>query len=248
MATFDSRSIRSIGSEKDDALGSVKTICWTDHANLTKAQHTDVGADVKLVRWVAEILSDGSEIRSLSGRSAKLGDGFSRNPKERDQLLQNRTKDLEGLAGQLKGFNLDEYLGEGVENSDGPIAWGVGDDAVPSSCGGATGSVRRAESIGAVGELLEVKVLFVADYTSHLETSRAVSKLRSLFAYSMPDWKVTVHVVYGAFEDDHELNAHVDGATARLSGERRRTSGEKDARRLTDVVRYGSPRDRRPSS
>ena len=68
-------------------LGSIRTICWTDHANLTRAQHMDVGADVKLVRWIAEILADGSEIRSLSGRSAKLGDGFSRNPKERDELF-----------------------------------------------------------------------------------------------------------------------------------------------------------------
>lgn len=32
-------------------LGSIRTVCWTDHANLTKAQHMDVGADVKLIRW-----------------------------------------------------------------------------------------------------------------------------------------------------------------------------------------------------
>ena len=44
---------------------------------------------------MAEILADGSEIRSLSGRSAKLGDGFSRNPRDRDELLENRTKDLQ---------------------------------------------------------------------------------------------------------------------------------------------------------
>ena len=50
---------------------------------------------VKLVRWVSEILADGSEIRSLSGRSAKLGDGFSRNPAGRDELLEARTtKDI----------------------------------------------------------------------------------------------------------------------------------------------------------
>ena len=61
-------------------FGSVRTLCWTDHANLTRSQHIEIGSDMKLVRWVAEILADGSEIRSLSGRSAKLGDGFSRNP------------------------------------------------------------------------------------------------------------------------------------------------------------------------
>ena len=63
---------------------------------------------------MSEILADGSEIRSLSGRSAKLGDGFSRNPAGRDELLEARTKDIAGVAGQLKKFNLDEYLGEGT--------------------------------------------------------------------------------------------------------------------------------------
>ena len=54
-------------------FGSIcKTLCWTDHANLTRAQSSDIGADTKLVRWVSEILADGSETQSLSGRSAKL--------------------------------------------------------------------------------------------------------------------------------------------------------------------------------
>ena len=72
---------------------------------------------------------DGSEIRSLSGRSATLGDSFSRNPKDRDALLAARTKDLEGLTGQLRGFDLDQYLGEGTEG-EGPVPWAVGNDAV----------------------------------------------------------------------------------------------------------------------
>ena len=52
-------------------FGTAKTLCWTDHANLTRAQTSDVGMDSKLVRWVAEILMDGSEIKSFSGRSGK---------------------------------------------------------------------------------------------------------------------------------------------------------------------------------
>ena len=86
-------------------LGAVKTLCWT-HANVTRAQTSDIGMDSKLVRWVVEILLDGSEIRSLSGRSAMWGDSFSRNPKDRDTLLAARTKDLDGLTGQLRGFVL----------------------------------------------------------------------------------------------------------------------------------------------
>ena len=111
-------------------FGTVKTLCWTDHANLTRAQTSDIGKDSKLVRWVAEILMDGSEIRSLSGRSARLGDSFSRNPKDRDALLAARTKDLEGLTGQLRGVHLDQHLGEGTEGQ-GAVPWAVGEDAVP---------------------------------------------------------------------------------------------------------------------
>ena len=97
------------------------------HANLTRAQSSDIGVDSKLVRWVAEILADGSEIRSLSGRSAKLGDGFSRNPKGRDELLQARTREVGHMVGELKGFDLDEYLGDTTE-SNVLVPWAVGGD------------------------------------------------------------------------------------------------------------------------
>ena len=71
--------------------------------------------DVKHLRWVSWIVADGSQIRSLSGRSAKLGDGFSRNPSDRDALIEQRTKDLEGRTCQLRGFFLDKFLGEEAE-------------------------------------------------------------------------------------------------------------------------------------
>ena len=56
-------------------LGMMRSLCWTDHANLTR-QLVLEDVDVKHLRWVSFIVSDGSQIRSLSGRSAKLGDGF----------------------------------------------------------------------------------------------------------------------------------------------------------------------------
>ena len=37
----------------EKALGTVRSILWTDHANLTRAQVGDV--DVKLLRWVSEL-------------------------------------------------------------------------------------------------------------------------------------------------------------------------------------------------
>ena len=112
-------------------FGSIRTVCWPDHANLTRAQTSVIGLDPKLVRWVGEILLDGSEIRSLSGRSATLGDSFSRNPKDRDRLLEARTRDLQGMSGRLRGFDLD-YLEKGTEGSE-PVPWAVGSDTVPDT-------------------------------------------------------------------------------------------------------------------
>ncbi|CAK9071601.1 unnamed protein product, partial [Durusdinium trenchii] len=154
-------------------FGTIRTLCWTDHANLTRAQSSDIGVDSKLVRWVSEILSDGSGIRSLSGRSARLGDGFSRNPKDRDALLEARTKDLSALSGQLRGFDLDEYLGEGVEN-DEVVAWAVGNDAVPEQ---KRESLRPTDQIG-VAAAGQARILLVMDYKSILDDERVEESLQ----------------------------------------------------------------------
>ena len=71
-------------------LGRTRSILWTDHANVTRQQTIEiVDIDTKLLRWVSEIMSDGSEIKSLSGRSAVLGDGASRNPSTGTSLLRS---------------------------------------------------------------------------------------------------------------------------------------------------------------
>ena len=89
-------------------LGQIRAVLWTDHANVKRLQ-TSEDIDVKHLRWVSEIIADGSTINSLSGRSALLGDGYSRNPANRDALLQQRTKDLQGVAGQCRGFDIQEF-------------------------------------------------------------------------------------------------------------------------------------------
>ena len=155
-------------------FGTVKTLCWTDHANLTRAQTSDIGTDSKLVRWVAEILVDGSEVRSLSGRSAMLGDSFSRNPKDRDALLAARTKDIEGLTGQLRGFDLDQYLGEGTQG-EGPVPWAVGEDAVPDP-------PKSAIAVPvAVAAQLPVRVLVVLDYAKWKEHDSVLTEIHAAF-------------------------------------------------------------------
>ena len=87
--------------------------------------------DVKHLRWVSEIIADGSTMHSLSGRSALLGDGYSRNPKERDALLEQRTKDLQGIAGQCRGSDIQEFCSDWERTDDKPIPWTFPSDSVP---------------------------------------------------------------------------------------------------------------------
>ena len=107
------------------------SICWTDHANWTKQQvAAPADLEVKILRWVSEIVRDGSEIRSLCGRNCRLADVTSRNPKDRNELLAQRTKDLEGLAGQVRKFDLAAYLSD-MEDEDIAIPWALGDHCIP---------------------------------------------------------------------------------------------------------------------
>ena len=95
-------------------LGGGKTIMWTDHANVTRAANSmnTEDVDAKILRWVAEIMGDGSEIRSLGRRSARLADGISRNCGNRDELLEARTQELFDRQGRVKNFDLVKYLSD----------------------------------------------------------------------------------------------------------------------------------------
>ena len=190
-------------------FGSIRTVCWTDHANLTRAQTSDIGLDPKLVRWVGEILLDGSEIRSLSGRSATLGDSFSRNPKDR------RTRDLQGMSGRLRGFDLDQYLGEGTEGT-GPVPWAVGSDAVPDTVGRAPVAVAVA-----VATEVPVRVMVVFDYLRWSEQDAALVEIQSAFQRSLPGLSVAMRGCWGPFEDSEGLASHFDGGANRLAGTKR---------------------------
>ena len=86
----------------------MRSLHWTDHANFTKQGSVDSSEiDTKLLRWFSGITADGSEVRSLAGRAAGLGDGTSRNTQDRDALLEQRSKDLQSIIGQVQGFNVD---------------------------------------------------------------------------------------------------------------------------------------------
>ena len=174
-------------------LGPMRSLNWTDHANMTKQQAIPLAdIDIKLLRWVSEIVADGSEIRSLAGRSARLGDGTSRNPKDREALLDQRTKDLAGMIGQVRGFDLNEFLSD-WEQADAAVPWGIGDQAwveaaapkskqkstrgsvpspVPAAPAGALSAVMSSEGVSPT-----LKVLYVPDYVPSEQRIAATSKL-----------------------------------------------------------------------
>jgi catabolite regulation protein CreA len=84
----------------------MRSLCWTDHANVTR-QVKALEVDAKRCRWVSEIVADGSEI-SFTCRQVGVSWAMAsaRNPKDRDEILAQRMKDLEGLMGQVRGFDL----------------------------------------------------------------------------------------------------------------------------------------------
>ncbi|CAK9046219.1 Retrovirus-related Pol polyprotein from transposon opus [Durusdinium trenchii] len=150
--------------------------------------------------------ADGScPLEQIAERSARLGDGFSKNPKDRDALLEARTKDLSALSGQLRGFDLDEYLGEGVEN-DEVVAWAVGNDAVP----------EQKIGVAAAGQ---ARVLLVMDYSR--DTSRTMVDTRATLERAMPGISLELRASFGPVEDDEGIASQFDGAVGRLTGVKR---------------------------
>ena len=199
---------------------------------MTKQQHIElVDIDIKLLRWVSEIVADGSEIRSLAGRSARLGDGTSRNPKNRDELLEQRSKDLEGMIGQVRGFDLDEFLSD-WEPPGQALPWTIGNDGwVSEQSSALKGSISAAPQSGvssleptvdagclarlsamAAGEgvSLVLKVLYVPDYVPLDQHLAFTSRLYNQLSQMLPSYEVHVAIAEGPFEDSDGVGAHFE--------------------------------------
>jgi hypothetical protein len=227
-------------------LGILRSICWTDHANATRQQEVEpTEIDPKLLRWIAEIVADGSLIRSLAGRSCVLADGTSRNSKDRDALMEQRTKDLKGLCGQVRGFDLDGFLSD-YEEPGAALAWTLGRDAwvsskakdddpkdvAPTSKVRGGGQVARSQdALGApaaapfylslpllmanAGVAPTVKVLFVPDYVAPAVRLSTGSKLHRDLSTLLPAYHVVIANVEPPFPDDDGVYAHFDAVLVR---------------------------------
>ena len=185
----------------------MRSVFWIDHANVTKQQVLpSEEIDVKLLRWTSEIIADGSEIRSLAGRSAKLGDGTSWNPSDRDALVAQRSKDIKGLIGQVRGFDLDEFLSDWTERGTS-LPWSIGNHAWVSADDGAP---KTAALIAAAGVSPKLEVLYVPDYADTVERLAGSSKLACVLHWMLPGRDIALALSEGPFEDDNGVGAHFD--------------------------------------
>ena len=75
---------------RENHLGRGRSTNWADRANLTRAANSarSVGVDSKIFRWIAEVVADGGETRSLAGHSARLAGGLSQGPGGRGAPLE----------------------------------------------------------------------------------------------------------------------------------------------------------------
>jgi len=193
----------------------MRSLNWTDHANFTKQQEEKFEEiDLKLLRWISEIVADGTEIRSLAGRSARLGDGTSRNPTDRDKLLEQRSVDIKGILGQVRGFNLDEFLSDWEPEKGSILPWCLGDHghvAAPldRKVEEASQPFDAVQVFGAAGGMQpQLKVLYVPDYISPAQRTLVISRMYDDLSRMLPNYEVSLALAEGPFEDDNGLSSH----------------------------------------
>ena len=118
-----------------------------------------------------------------------LGDGTSRNPSNRDELIAQRSKDLEGIIGMARGFDLDDFLRD-YEQPGSAIPWALNDHGwvatevddgagcspvLPTAAAHGAGTPLTIPSRKGIfasiakvaaneGVPMRVKILYVADY------------------------------------------------------------------------------------
>eukprot|EP00435_Cladocopium_sp_Y103_P042487 s1035_g11.t1 len=149
---------------------------------------------------------------------------YSRNPEDRDQLLAQRTKDLAGLIGQLRGFDLEEFLSDA--SADEALAWSVGEDALPDKLGQEikstespvaacvahlkTSSQEARNNMFAAGVSSDLKVLYVPDYVHQSERMTKTSEISRALRTVFPECNVKVALAEPPFEDTEGTGCHFE--------------------------------------
>ena len=140
-------------------------------------------------------------------------------------ILEQRTRDIEGMTGQLRGFELGQFLGDWEdEESWNPIPWTMPSDSLPSAAessrrpegrvlsfsstsaadADSTTNVSLAKLMADSGVKPKMKMLYVSDYVEPRTRLMKTQKLYQDMSAILPSWEVELALSEGPFEDDEE--------------------------------------------
>ena len=113
--TGDFFAQRRTRQESRRSLGRVPAICWSDSksgvSQANKSESTDV--DVRHIRWLADLQSDGSVLKNLTARATwvRIADGLSRAQGLQSMDAQGRlSAELAERARRIREFRVEEVL------------------------------------------------------------------------------------------------------------------------------------------
>ena len=206
----------------------MKSICWTDHANFTKQQVAEE-IDVKHLRWVSEIIQDGSQIRSLSGRAAKLRRWLQSQPCEQgsDSAAAHKGP-RRSLWAAVAGLRSGRKFLSDWQDSRYPVPWTMPSDAIPDPP--AVGMIVAMSRVAP-----KLRAVYVSDYVGESTRVALTSKLWLELSQLLPGWELSMATVCGPFEDDAgEAFAHFAPAVGHCAPAKVVLDTKKDL--LTSVV------------
>ena len=122
-------------------------------------------------------------------------DGLFRTPADRDEALAQRTKDLAGLMGQVRGFDLDAYL-SGWDQTRYAEPWALASDGLPGQAAVGVSLAAPPGDLYALaqkaGMARKLKVLHLTDYSAwHLKetaSARLSMELRKFLPHMEVDY------------------------------------------------------------
>jgi hypothetical protein len=133
-------------------------------------------------------------------------------PEDRDAVLAQRTKDLAGLMGQVRGFDLDAFLSNWEQTRYAepwaPCVRLTAEAGVRSGVPSTAPSQALNALAQQAGMSRQLKVLYLMDYTGWILKESMSSRLSMELRKLLPHFEVDYAVAEGPYEDDNGDGAY----------------------------------------